>query len=84
MSQHVRCVLISVSLLLVAGLVGSGPAAALANAQAFPDQIDLPDGWSPEGITAGRGSTVYVGSLAGGGIWEGDVRAGTGSVLFPG
>src|SRR5262245_37461018 len=48
------------------------PAAALALALTaipalaapFPSRIDLPDGWQPEGITAGRGTTAYVGSLA--------------------
>lgn len=47
----------------------------------FPDRIALPNGFAPEGITAGRGTTVYVGSLAGGAIWRGDVRTGTGSLL---
>jgi hypothetical protein len=47
------------------------------------DRIYLPDGWAPEGITAGRDTTVFVGSLNGGGIWRGDVRTGTGTVLAP-
>lgn len=50
-------------------------APALA-APPFPSQIDLPDGWRPEGITAGRGLTAYVGSLADGGIAEVDLRTG--------
>ena len=37
----------------------------------------------PEGITAGRGNTIYVGSLAGGGVWAGDVRTGQGRQLVP-
>ena len=28
-----------------------------------PRSIDLPNGWAPEGITAGPGTTVFVGSL---------------------
>lgn len=60
----------------------AGPAAAAPPSSApFPDEIALPNGWAPEGITAGRGTTVYVGSLATGSIWRGDVRTGTGSVL---
>jgi hypothetical protein len=47
------------------------------------DRINLPAGWAPEGITAGRGSTVFVGSLNGGGIWRGDACAGTGMVIAP-
>jgi sugar lactone lactonase YvrE len=61
-------------------LLAAGPAAA---AQPFPAKIDLPSGWMPEGITAGRGTTIYVGSLAGGGVWKGDVRTGQGSQLVP-
>lgn len=60
------------------------PAAALALALTalpalaapFPSRIDLPDGWQPEGITAGRGTTAYVGSLATGAIAKVDVRTG--------
>ena len=37
-------------------------AAAPATANPFPDTIDLPDGWQPEGITS-NGTTLYVGSL---------------------
>ncbi|HET9520610.1 MAG TPA: hypothetical protein VFO73_06180 [Candidatus Limnocylindrales bacterium] len=61
--------------------VVAGPAAA---APPFPDRIDLPNGWAPEGITAGPGTTVYVGSLANGAIWQADVRTGEGSILVPG
>ncbi len=46
--------------------------------------IDLPIGWQPEGIAAGRGTTVYVGSLADGAIWKGDIRTGRGEVLVEG
>lgn len=62
-------------------LVTAAPAAA---APPFPDRIDLPNGFAPEGITAGRGTTVYVGSLANGAIWAGDVNTGSGSLLVPG
>jgi hypothetical protein len=49
-----------------------------------PARIDLPNGFAPEGITKGRESTVYVGSLADGSIWRGDVSAGTGAVFAAG
>jgi hypothetical protein len=58
-------------------------AAPVAAAAPFPSRITLPSGWMPEGITAGRGNTIYVGSLAGGGVWKGDVRTGRGDVLVP-
>jgi hypothetical protein len=50
----------------------------------FPAQIDLPDGFFPEGIESGRGTTVFVGSLVDGAIWRGDVRTGSGAVLADG
>lgn len=71
---------ISLALAVTLALVIAAPVAAAS----FPDQVDLPNGWAPEGITAGRGTTVYVGSLADGAIWKGDVKAGTGSVLAAG
>ena len=43
---------------------------------AFPATIQLPNGWRPEGITAGHGSTVYVGLLANGAIAKVNVRTG--------
>jgi hypothetical protein len=64
----------------LAVLIAAGPAAA---ASPFPSRITLPAGWMPEGITAGPGTTIYVGSLAGGGVWAGDVRTGRGDVLVP-
>jgi hypothetical protein len=61
-------------------LLATAPVTA---ADPFPARIDLPTGWMPEGVTAGRGTTIFVGSLAGGGVWRGDVRTGTGSQLVP-
>ena len=57
-------------------LVLSSLMAGAALAAAFPDQLDLPDGFSPEGIATGRGHTFYAGSLAGAGIVRGDYRTG--------
>ncbi|MFC7493766.1 MULTISPECIES: YncE family protein [unclassified Nocardioides] len=50
---------------------------------AGPDQIDLPNGWRPEGIT-NDGRRLYVGSLADGAIWVADPRTGDGEVLAEG
>ncbi len=38
--------------------------------------MDLPDGFSPEGIATGHGHSFYAGSLAGAGIVRGDYRTG--------
>ena len=75
-------------------LVGSGTAAARAHEdaieaatpgngprKAFPEVIPLPNGFQPEGIVAGRGTEFFVGSLADGSIYRGDLRTGEGEVL---
>ena len=50
----------------------------------FPDRIDLPNGFRPEGIESGRGTSFFVGSLADGAIWRGDLRTGSREELAPG
>jgi streptogramin lyase len=59
------------------------PVASAAPTVNFPATIDLPDGFSPEGITTGAGNRIYVGSLAGGAIWAGNARTGKGAVIAP-
>lgn len=56
---------------------------AAAPAQAFPDVISLPDGFQPEGIAVGKGSTFYVGSIPTGAVYRGDLRTGEGDILVP-
>jgi sugar lactone lactonase YvrE len=68
--------------LLVMAAVALAPAAA--GATTFPDTIRLPDGFQPEGIAAGRGTSLYVGSIPTGAVWKGDARTGDGAVLVPG
>ena len=67
--------------LLLLPLVAS-PAQA-APSDRFPTRIDLPDGFQPEGIEAGRGTTVFVGSLQDGSIRSFDVRTGDGDEWSP-
>jgi len=63
---------------LLAALVALALVALPASAASpFPSRIDLPDGWQPEGITAGTGTTAYVGSLADGSIARVNLRTGT-------
>jgi sugar lactone lactonase YvrE len=62
-------------------VVAIGVAAAAA---AFPQVIQLPRGFQPEGIEVGRGTTFYVGSVANGAIFRGNLRTGSGAVLVPG
>ena len=49
----------------------------------FPNVIRLPNGFQPEGIASGKGTTFYVGSIPTGAIYRGDFRTGKGDVLVP-
>lgn len=53
-------------------------------AKDLPFRIDLPNGFQPEGITAGFHGRLYVGSLANGAIWRGSARTGEGRILVEG
>ena len=70
-------------LLLTAFVAVLTSSAALAKAS-FPDVIALPNGWQPEGIAIGKGTTFYVGSIPTGAIYRGDLRTGKGSTLVAG
>lgn len=51
--------------------------------KAFPNEIPLPNGFQPEGIAVGTGTTFYVGSIPTGAIYRGDLRTGEGDILVP-
>ncbi|MET7960752.1 SMP-30/gluconolactonase/LRE family protein [Micromonospora zamorensis] len=76
--------LLLVPLVAAATLVTVGAPASAHPAKPFPARIALPNGFTPEGLTIGRGTTVYVGSILDGAVWRGDLRTGRGSVLIPG
>src|SRR5918999_223442 len=69
-------------LVALAGLALALPLAA-TSANSFPDRINLPNGWNPEGIANGKGTTVYVGSIPSGRIWRGSLRTGQGAEFIP-
>ncbi|MEU8421619.1 superoxide dismutase [Micromonospora sp. NPDC048835] len=79
-----RLSLLLVPLVAAATLVSVGAPATAHPAKPFPARIALPNGYTPEGLTIGRGTTVYVGSVLDGAVWRGDLRTGRGSVLIPG
>jgi sugar lactone lactonase YvrE len=56
----------------------------VAGAAAFPQVIELPNGFQPEGIEVGNGNTFYVGSRATGAVYRGNLRTGAGAVLVQG
>ncbi|MCE2613540.1 hypothetical protein LVD13_11200 [Flavobacteriaceae bacterium D16] len=55
---------------------------ALKASVAFPDVLPLPNGFQPEGIAIGLQNQFYVGSLATGNIYKGDLRSGEGEVFI--
>lgn len=67
---------VAVSLLLAVASPGSSD-----DGSAYPEVIELPTGFQPEGIVVGNGSSFFVGSLVDGTIWKGDLRTGRGEVL---
>jgi sugar lactone lactonase YvrE len=69
--------------LAVAAGILAIPAVTSAGAP-FPQKISLPDGFRPEGIAIGRGTTFYVGSIPTGAVYRGDLRTGEGAVLVAG
>ena len=87
-ARHVGAAL---SIALLTGAVGALPAAAhrdeghrVSSHQGnFPASVALPNGFRPEGVTSGPGTTFYAGSVSDGRIWRGDLRTGTGSLLLP-
>jgi hypothetical protein len=67
-----------------AGPRGGGGGGGHAHGDDLPDRIDLPDGWQPEGIAAGRGSALYVGSIPTGAVLRADARTGQVRTVVPG
>ena len=57
---------------------------ATAVAQSLPRRLNLPNGWQPEGIAAGTGNTLYVGSIPTGAVARVDARTGRTRVVVAG
>lgn len=74
------------ALVLAATLAALIPVAAPVSAgpKVFPNVIDLPGGFFPEGIAIGSGQTFFTGSLVDGAIYKGDLRTGDGEVFVEG
>jgi sugar lactone lactonase YvrE len=71
---------------IVAVLAAAASLAAVATAiaaAAFPDRIELPDGYRPEGIAAGDGNRLFVGSIPTGEVRTVDARSGDLDPLVP-
>jgi sugar lactone lactonase YvrE len=57
---------------------------ATAIAQSLPRRLNLPNGWQPEGIAAGAGNALYVGSIPTGAVIRIDARTRRSRVVVPG
>jgi len=80
-----RTVVILAALGALTAVVAAGsPASPAKKAKPFPEVIQLPAGFRPEGIEVGRGTTFYTGSVANGAIFRGDLRTGRGTVIIAG
>jgi len=53
--------------------------AGSAGAATWPDRLELPDGWRPEGIASGPGKSLYVGSIPTGNIFRLNAKTGQGA-----
>ena len=69
---------------LVLTAIAAVVATSAGLAASFPATIPLPNGWQPEGIAVGDGTTFYVGSIPTGAVYRGDLRTGRGSTLVAG
>jgi len=54
-----------------------------AEGASLADRLDLPAGWQPEGIAAGRGHDLFVGSIPTGAVLKLDPRDGKATPLVP-
>jgi len=62
----------------------AGTAEARPHHKHFPDEIALPNGFQPEGITIGKAPYAFLGSLADGDIYAVSLRTGRGRVVSEG
>lgn len=69
--RHLHTAVVAIAALVLAGSAGT-------SARPFPDLIQLPPDFGPEGIAIGNGTTFYAGAVAGarGQILVGDLRTG--------
>jgi hypothetical protein len=82
--SRISAALVALVLLMT---VAVAPVAAHHNqgdgVRSLPTQINLPDGFQPEGITS-SGRNLYTGSLANGAIYKANAKTGAGRIIVPG
>lgn len=83
MTRRRSAVLASLVATAATAAVVAAPTGAAYAATPFPDVIALPQGFQPEGIASGTGTTFYVGSIPTGAVVVGDFRTGDVDPLVP-
>ena len=73
----------AIMLLIVTSMLLLAALPAFAGSTTFPPLIALPEGFQPEGIATGRGSSFYAGNLYSGALLSGDYRTGEVQALAP-
>src|SRR4051794_9148157 len=82
--EMLRIRLLTIAVVAAAVAVAFMPAVGGAKKPpTFPEVIQLPKGFQPEGIEVGKGTTFYVGSVASGAIYRGNLRTGKGAEFIP-
>jgi len=74
---------IVIALLVLVLSLSATTVTSAAPSEPFPQVIPLPNGFRPEGIAVGIGSTFYAGSIPTGAVYRGDLRTGEGEVFVP-
>lgn len=69
---------------VAAPAVAAGPPASAEQRAPFPDRIELPDNFQPEGITIGPRNQAYLGSRLDGDILRADLRTGRTTTISQG
>lgn len=69
---------------LLLAIVLGNPVAAAQGRHSYPDRIELPDAFLPEGIAIGPGPTAWFGSRADGDIYQVNLRTGRGRTISEG
>ena len=77
-------VLVAALMSVALTLTLAGTAEARPHHKHFPDEIALPTGFQPEGITIGKAPYAFLGSLADGDIYAVSLRTGRGRVVSEG
>jgi sugar lactone lactonase YvrE len=82
-TPRLSALVLSLVLVLTAAVAPVAAHGGKGGVGALPAQIDLPDGFRPEGIVS-SGRYLYSGSLGDGAIWKADAKTGQGRILVPG